>query len=98
MIADDTTADDTERENLYREAAVVYTRLVNSIGAFLVESKSPRVGIWAVNYALGLAVCEGVSVTNRATQLGVTPQALSKQVKKFQAENDLKPSPYMYKK
>jgi len=53
---------------------------------------------WAVCYGMGLAVCEGVSITDRAEMLKVSPQALSKQVKKFCKDAGLPASPYMYNK
>lgn len=89
----------TEEEiNEYREVSLKYFRILNITISYLVESTSPMVSEWAVCYGMGLAVCEGVSITDRAEMLKVSPQALSKQVKKFCKDAGLPASPYMYNK
>ena len=87
-----------EQINEYREIALKFFRILNITMCYLTESTSPRVSQWAVCYSMGLAVCEGISITDRAEMLGVSPQALSKQIKKFAKDADLPESPYMYKK
>ena len=91
-------AEDTDAINEYREAALHYFRIINSVACFISPSTSPHVAAWAVWYGLGLAICEGVSITDRAEELGISPQALSKQVRKFCKDAGLPESPYMYKK
>jgi hypothetical protein len=90
--------DEPEITNEYREAALHFFRIMNSSLCFITPSTSPHVAAWAVCYGLGLAICEGVSITDRAEKLGVSPQALSKQVRKFMEDAGLPESPYMYKK
>ena len=90
-----TTATDSHE---YREASVQFLRVISTAVSFIVESNSPHVAAWSVAYGIGLAVCEGVSVSDRASSLGVSPQALSKQIKAFQHLASLPPSSYMYSK
>ena len=84
--------------NEYREASRHLLRLLNIQADFIVNSKSKGVAMWAVCYAIGLAVCEGVSISDRAAQLGVTPQALSKQMNQFRLAAGLPESEYCYQK
>ena len=86
------------RANEYREASRKFMRALNLSLDFITSSKSPHVAAWAVAYAMGSACCQGVSMSDRAASLGVTPQALSKSTKSFQALADLPDSGYMYKK
>ena len=90
--------EESPHSNLYREAARKFLRVMNLQADFVANSKSKDVAIWATSYALGLAICEGVSVSNRAAMLGVTPQGLSKQIKLFQNEVGLPAMGYTYKK
>ena len=90
--------DEPEVTNEYRQAALHYFRIINSVACFISPSTSPHVAAWAVWYGLGLAICEGVSITDRAEELGISPQALSKQVRKFCKDAGIPESPYMYKK
>lgn len=94
-IIDDECEED--QQNAYREVSLKFFRILNIAMSFVTESRSPHVASWAINYAMGLAVCEGVSITDRAAQLRITPQALSKQIKLFAAVAGLPASNYMYK-
>ena len=91
-------AEEGDTTNEYREAALHYFRVINSVACFISPSTSPHDAGWAVWYGLGLAICEGVSITDRADELGISPQALSKQVRKFCDESGIPESPYMDKK
>jgi hypothetical protein len=90
--------DESDAVNEYREAALHYFRIINSVACFISPSTSPHVAAWAVWYGLGLAICEGMSITDRAEELGISPQALSKQVREFCESAGIPESPYMYKK
>lgn len=90
--------DDKEHVNEYREASLHFFRIMNLGLSFVAESTSPHVAAWAVAYGVGIGICQGKSITDRAAELNVSPQALSKQIKAFTEEADLPPSPYMYKK
>ena len=89
---------DTDPGNPDREASLHFYQIINTSCSFIVEAGSPHVAAWAVAYALGQYICEGVSLSDRAETLGVTVQALSKQIKAFQHLADLPPSAYMYSK
>ena len=79
----------------YRESSKVCLRVLNRAILTIVTARRPKVAAWQVAYGLGLAVCEGVSVTKRARMIGVTRAYLSKGAKLFQRSNNLPPSPYM---
>lgn len=84
--------------NEYRDVAQKFMRVLNLSIDHVTSSKSPQVAAWAVAYVLESAVCEGVSMSDRAAALGVTPQALSKSAKQFQQSSGLPASSYMYQK
>ena len=85
-------------QNHYREASRRFLRIMNMQAYFIEHSESKTVARWATNYALGLAICEGVSISDRALQIGISPCGLAKQIKEFQSQIDLNYSPYTYKK
>lgn len=82
--------------NEYREASRRFLQIISTALETVTCSTSPALSAWAASYALGLPHCEGVSITNRAGQLGVTPQALSKQVKSLTNILDVQDSQYCY--
>ncbi len=86
----------THEENHYREAARLFLRVMNLKADYVARAKNPALANWATSYALGLAVCEGVSITDRACQLNVSPQALSKSIKAFQSTIDINTKAYTY--
>ena len=99
MIADNTTPDTEDVENVYRECAMKFTRVLSLAIAFITESDSQAVAAWAVCYATGNPHCAGVSITDRAAMLQISPQALSKQIRRFINEADLDDSTgYLYSK
>lgn len=73
-----------EEQNHYREAARHFLRVMNIKADYLIRADNIQVAVWAAAHALGLAICEGESITDRAHALGITPQALSKAIKEFQ--------------
>jgi hypothetical protein len=90
--------DEDDKPNEYREASLHFLRIMNMGISFVAESKSPHVAAWSVAYGVGLGICQGKSITDRAAELKVSPQALSKQIKAFAEKAGLPPSTYMYKK
>jgi len=89
--------EDTGPDNDYREASRHFLRLLNLQCDFVLSSSSQTVATWAVAYAVGLAVCEGVSISDRAAKLGISAQALSKQIEEFRLSAGLPKSTYCYK-
>lgn len=86
----------TPEEGLYREAARKFIRVMNLQADFVARAKNKELAIWATSYALGLAVCEGVSISDRAGELMVSPQALSKSIKDFQSKLNINTGIYTY--
>ena len=82
----------------YRAASLRYLETITGAVTYIVESGSPHVAAWAVAYALGLPVCEGVSLSNRASELGVGCAALSKQVRQVLDALAINQSSYSYDK
>ena len=90
--------DEEDAVNEYREVASIYMRMLVLILDFILSSRSPVVSGWGVAYALGIdSLCQGQSMSNKAAELGVTPQAVSKRAKEFKEVSGLKESQYMYK-
>jgi len=85
-------------DNAYREAARHYLRVMNIWGDYLIRSESKETAAWATAYTLGLAICEGVSITDRAHSLDISPQALSKAIREFQDELSITNQSYTYDK
>tara|TARA_R110000803_G_C11966059_1_gene319230 strand:+ start:534 stop:908 length:375 start_codon:yes stop_codon:yes gene_type:complete len=95
--------DDEDVDSIYREIALRQTEFIERVLAFLTESKSPGVAVWAVAYGVGSSSLNGKSMSDKATELDVSTQSLSKEVKRFQSLMMIgvkrsKPSAYMYKK
>lgn len=86
----------THEDNLYREASRRFMRVMNLKADYVANAKNPALANWATSYALGLAVCDGVSITDRACQLNVSPQALSKSIKAFQSIIGINTNAYTY--
>jgi len=90
--------EDNNIQNAYREASLHLQGVLDLVMAEIAAASNKELAIWAVSYALGLAVCEGVSITDRAVELDVSPQALSKHIKKVEYQLNLNTSNYTYKK
>ena len=99
MIADLDTPDEGNAISAYRECALKFTHIMSLAVAFITESGSPHVATWAVAFATGNPVCAGMSITDKASELGVSPQALSKQIRRFITQTGLSDSTgYLYSK
>jgi hypothetical protein len=81
--------EEAEEVNPYRQASRHFLRVMNVQADFVARADNKAVAIWASAYALGLAICEGVSITDRAYSLRISPQALSKSIKEFQNKVNL---------
>ena len=56
---------------------------INKILGFIAFSKSEKVATWACIHATGASHTEGKGCSDRAAELNVTPQALSKQTREI---------------
>ncbi len=97
---------DNMPENVYRAAALKFIRLMNPamqhVGAAIqrVPINEPwateiRTAYWQVCYAIGLPMCEGISMTERAKRIGVERATISKGARSFCSANQIPPSTYM---
>jgi len=81
-----------------REAAQKYVAIMNAFAAKIqtgFRDRNAEVAFWGCCYGLGLSNCEGVSMTEKAEQLGVTRATISKTARSFVEANNLKPSWHM---
>ena len=86
-------------ENVYREVSLRSLRVLNIWMDYITRTDNRgSVAVWAVAYTLGLAICEGVSITDRALMLDISPQALSKAIREFQDELKIPNQSYTYAK
>ena len=82
----------------YKDAAERYLEVITAALTYVCESRSPEVSAWACVYGLSLPLAAGVSLTDRAEQLGVSVGALSKSIKTFQARSGVSETAYNYHK
>ena len=75
----------------------VLDKFANRVESGIIEGnmRSVSVAFWSAAYGLGLKCCAGISMTDRASQLGVRRATISKGAKKFVESNGLSPSFYM---
>ncbi len=59
------------------------------------DMRSANTAFWGCAYGLGASVCGGVSMTERASHVGVTRATISKTAQSFVTDNGLQPSFYM---
>jgi len=97
-IADYNTIDEPSVDSPYREASRRYLEIMSTAADYIAGSSAPGSAVWHVIYALGLPCAEGVSLTDRAEQLGVSVGSLSKGVRTAQRLLDVEESAYSYKK
>ena len=95
----DAIADEPTVPNDYREASLRYLQVMTSALDWIATNGSPRVATHAVAMALGVdTICQGRSMSDIAQELGVSPAAMSKQVKQFRETIDIDNSAYVYNK
>jgi hypothetical protein len=81
-----------------RDARLQTVRLLNALAGSIEGAiskgniKGIQTAFWGAAYGLGLNVCQGVSMTQRALSLGVERAALSKRATSFCSANGLDPS------
>ena len=96
-----TAVDSIEPILQVREAGMRYIDVLEGFankietGIISGDMRSVSVAFWSGAYGLGLKCCGGVSMTERARQLGVRRATISKGAKKFVESNGLSPSFYM---
>ncbi len=96
-----TPIDTIEPELNVRDAGLRYVELLEGFadriqcGINEGNLRSAQVAFYSAAYALGLKCCGGMSMTQRAEQLGVRRATISKGAKKFVESNGLSPSFYM---
>ena len=98
MIANHQTIDEPSGDSPYREASRRYLEVISTAADYIAGSSAPGSAVWHVIYALGLPCAEGVSLTDRAEQLGVSVGGLSKGVRTAQRLLDVDESAYSYRK
>ena len=84
---------DIER-NLYRQAARKYLRLINNIIDYIEDSDNKTVATWIVCYAIGSFKCQGITMSDKAAQLGLSVQAFQKRVKQLERQIKIENNPY----
>ncbi len=98
MIANQHTIDEPTVDSPYREASRRYLEVMSTAADYIASSSAPASAVWHVIYALGLPCAEGVSLTDRAEQLGISVGGLSKGVRTAQRLLDVEESAYSYRK
>lgn len=98
FVYPDEVEQESQPDNAYREVALQYYRTMNLWADYMIRAESKEVAAWATAYTLGLAICEGVSITDRALMLDISPQALSKAIREFQDELKIPNQSYTYAK
>lgn len=81
----------------YREASKRFLFIITRSIQFIEGSDQKNVAVWQVAYALGLPMCAGRSMTQKARDLGLTRSSISKGAVKFCQDNGLPESIYMKK-
>lgn len=90
---------DSVASNEYRAASMRYLQVMTSAVDWIGNNQNPRLASYAVAMALGIdTICQGRSMSDMAQDLGVTPAALSKQVKQFRNTIEIGDSSYVYHK
>lgn len=79
----------------YREAAKHFLGVMNAAFVFVLFSKHPILAAWQVAYAIGLPVCEGLSMEERSAHIGYGRAGISRGAKEFQRGNGLPQSEAM---
>ena len=85
-------------QNHYREAAKKYLRVVNNIIDYIEDSSNKEVALWIVCYAIGSFKCQGISMSDKAAQLGMSVQAFQKRVKVLERQININNTQYTYEK
>ncbi len=96
-----TPIDYIEPELDVRSASLRYIRVLEAFATRVGDAlrtgdiRSANTAFWGSAYGLGLSICSGVSMTERASHVGVTRATISKTAQSFVTDNGLSPSFYM---
>lgn len=96
-----TPVDYIEPELDIRNASLTYIRVLEAFATRVGDAlrtgdiRSANTAFWGSAYGLGLSICGGVSMTARASFVGVTRATISKAAQSFANDNGLPPSFYM---
>lgn len=91
---DDMELEDDERKiisDAFRKARFVMDRAV----AHILDSDDSELGAWQVAFALGSPHCMGLTMTQKAEELGLGKAAISKGATAFCRSAGIEPSAYM---
>lgn len=80
---------------IYREASIQSAFIMNRAYDFVMHADNKIVGLWQSAFALGLACCDGISMTRAGEICGVSRACISKGARRFCELNELPPSFYM---
>jgi hypothetical protein len=87
-----------KEENCYREASKRGLRVINNIIDYIEEADDKDVALWVVCYAIGSFKCQGVSMSDKAAQLGMSVQAFQKRIKILERQVNINNTQYTYEK
>lgn len=96
-----TAVDYIEPEIDVRSASLRYIRVLEAFATRVGDAlrtgdiRSANTAFWGSAYGLGLSICGGTSMTERAIHVGVTRATISKTAQSFVTDNGLQPSFYM---
>lgn len=96
-----TPIDAIEPEIQVRDAGQRYIDILQDFASRVADSlirgdiHSANVSFWSGAYALGIKCCGGISMTERAKQIGVQRATISKNAIRFIEANNIQPSFYM---
>ncbi len=96
-----TPVDYIEPELDVRNASLRYIRVLEAFATRVGDAlrtgdiRSANTAFWGSAYGLGLSICSGISMTERASHVGVTRATISKTAQSFVTDNGLPPSFYM---
>ncbi len=96
-----TPIDYIEPELDVRSASLRYIRVLEAFAARVGDAlrtgdiRAANTAFWGSAYGLGLSICDGVTMTKRASFVGVTKATISKIAQDFTENNGLPPSFYM---
>lgn len=78
-----------------REAALKSIAIMNRAFDHAMHADRPMVALWQAAFAIGLACCDGITMTRAGEICGVTRACISKGARQFCKDNELEPSFYM---
>ena len=92
--ADDLEIQESDRELIdaaFKKARFVMDRAI----AHILDSQDIELATWQISFALGSPACMGLTMAQKADELGVGKAAISKGATAFCRSANIEPSPYM---